>query len=165
MDSGLLLPNPWSVVPFVVLLLAIALGPLLFENLWIHNYGKVSIALGAITVLYYLVGLQAFARVLEITHEYISFIVLIGSLFVVSGGIHITVKGEATPAINVLFLFIGALIANVLGTTGASMLLIRPWIRMNKYRITAHHIVFFIFIVCRIVMLSKFKDASCPANT
>jgi len=65
----------------------------------------------------------------------------------VSGGIHLSVKGEATPWENTVFLAIGALVANVLGTTGASMLLIRPWLRMNKYRITAHHIVFFIFIV------------------
>src|SRR5206468_3988727 len=83
-------------------------------------------------------------------HEYFSFIALIGSLFVVSGGIHISVKGEATPLANVVFLFIGAVIANLLGTTGASMLLIRPWLRMNKYRVTAHHIVFFIFIVSNI---------------
>ena len=82
--------------------------------------------------------------------EYVSFIALIGSLFVVSGGIHINVKGEATPLKNVLFLFVGAVLANVLGTTGASMLLIRPWIRMNKYRITAHHVVFFIFIVSNV---------------
>jgi Na+/H+ antiporter NhaD/arsenite permease-like protein len=80
-------------------------------------------------------------------HEYLSFIVLIAALFVVAGGIHITVRGEATPGRNVTFLFIGALLANVIGTTGASMLFIRPWIRMNKYRITAFHIVFFIFIV------------------
>jgi len=58
--------------------------------------------------------------------EYVSFIALIGSLFVVSGGIHINVKGEATPMANVVFLFVGAVIANLFGTTGASMLLIRP---------------------------------------
>ena len=67
-----------------------------------------------------------------------------------SGGIHIGVKGEATPFMNVVFLFIGAVIANILGTTGAAMLLIRPWIRMNQYRVTAHHIVFFIFIVANV---------------
>src|SRR5206468_4551106 len=83
-------------------------------------------------------------------HEYFSFIALIGSLFVVSGGIHITVKGESTPRANVVFLFVGAVIANLFGTTGASMLLIRPWLRMNKYRITAHHVVFFIFIVSNV---------------
>jgi Na+/H+ antiporter NhaD/arsenite permease-like protein len=83
-------------------------------------------------------------------HEYLSFIALVGSLFVISGGIHIGIKGEATPLKNVVFLLGGAILANILGTTGAGMLLIRPWIRMNKSRVTAYHIVFFIFIVANI---------------
>jgi Na+/H+ antiporter NhaD/arsenite permease-like protein len=87
---------------------------------------------------------------LHTAHDYVGFITLIGSLFIVSGGIHIIVKGEATPLANVIFLLAGAAIANVLGTTGAAMLLIRPWIRMNQYRITAYHIVFFIFIVANV---------------
>ena len=68
----------------------------------------------------------------------------------VSGGIYIRVKGEATPTRNCLYLIVGAVLANVLGTTGASMMLIRPWIRMNKYRITGFHIPFFIFIVSNV---------------
>ena len=143
-------PNPWMILPFAVLLGTIALAPLLAGKWWLKHYPKVAIGLGAITLCYYLFGLHAGTRVLHVAHEYVSFIALIGSLFVVSGGIHIGVKGEATPMTNVLFLLFGAVIANVLGTTGASMLLIRPWIRMNKYRITAHHIVFFIFIVSNI---------------
>jgi len=135
------------ILPFGVLLTAIALGPLLTPGFWHRHYAKVAYGLGIITVGYYLLGLHAHTRVFHVAHEYVSFIALIGSLFVVSGGIHITVKGEATPHVNVIFLFLGAVVANLLGTTGASMLLIRPWIRMNKYRITAHHIVFFIFIV------------------
>jgi Na+/H+ antiporter NhaD/arsenite permease-like protein len=87
------------------------------------------------------------AIVARMLHEYFSFICLIGSLFVVAGGIHLKVKGEATPRDNVVFLALGAVAANVIGTTGASMVLIRPWIRMNKIRISAFHIVFFIFIV------------------
>jgi Na+/H+ antiporter NhaD/arsenite permease-like protein len=79
-----------------------------------------------------------------------SFIVLIGSLFVVAGGIHIGVKGEVKPWVNCVFLLIGAIIANIIGTTGASMLLVRPWIRMNKYRFTGMHTVFFIFIVSNV---------------
>jgi len=138
------------ILPFVGLLAAIALAPLLFPLWWHRHFGKVAISLGAVTLGYYLFGLHAYERVLHVAHEYVSFIALIGSLFVVSGGIHITVKGEATPLENVVFLLFGAVIANVLGTTGASMLLIRPWIRMNKYRITAHHIVFFIFIVSNV---------------
>lgn len=142
--------NPWMILPFGVLLAAIALAPVLFAKWWSKHYAKVALGLAAITLAYYFFGLKAPHRVLEVGHEYVSFIALIGSLFVVSGGIHIHVKGEATPVTNVVFLLIGALLANVLGTTGASMLLIRPWIRMNKYRITAHHVVFFIFIVSNV---------------
>ncbi|HLP75521.1 MAG TPA: sodium:proton antiporter [Candidatus Paceibacterota bacterium] len=150
MESTIVQPNPWMIVPFGVLLAMIALAPLFFADWWSKHYAKVAYALGAVTLAYYLFGLNAAPRVLATTHEYVSFIALIGSLFVVSGGIHINVKGEATPMVNVIFLLVGAVIANLLGTTGASMLLIRPWIRMNKYRITAHHIVFFIFIVSNV---------------
>ncbi len=150
MSHDVIAPNPWMILPFVLLLGTIALAPLLAADWWAKHYPKVAYSLGAITLSYYLFGLHAHARVLHVAHEYVSFIALIGSLFVVSGGIHINVKGEATPWVNVLFLFVGAVIANLLGTTGASMLLIRPWIRMNKYRVTAHHIVFFIFIVSNV---------------
>ena len=145
-------PQLWMALPFVALLALIALGPLLFEHWWLKHYPKICLALGALTVAYYLFGLPPTAthKVIHTGLEYISFITLVGSLFVVSGGIHINVKGEATPFANVIFLLIGALISNVLGTTGASMLLIRPWLRMNKYRITAHHVVFFILIVSNV---------------
>ena len=138
------------ILPFGLLLSTIALAPLLFPDWWARYYPTVAYSLGAITLLYYIFGLHAYQRVFHVGSEYVSFIVLIGSLFVVSGGIHINVKGEATPHINTLFLFLGALLANLLGTTGASVLLIRPWIRMNKYRITGYHIVFFIFIVSNV---------------
>lgn len=143
-------PNPAMMVPFGLLLACIALLPLWVGDWWAKNYPKVAYALGAVTLAYYLFGLHAWTRVLHVGHEYVSFIALIGSLYVVSGGIHISVKGEATPFANTIFLLIGALISNVLGTTGASMLLIRPWLRMNKYRVTAHHVVFFIFIVSNV---------------
>lgn len=142
--------NPWMILPFGLLLAAIALAPLFFADWWLKHYPKVALTLAVPTLAYYFFGIHAAGRVLHVAHEYVSFIVLIGSLFVVSGGIHINVKGEATPVVNTVFLLIGAVIANILGTTGASMLLIRPWIRMNKYRITAHHIVFFIFIVSNV---------------
>ena len=145
-----IVPNPWMILPFALLLGLIALGPLFFAGWWAKHYPKVAFGLGAVTLGYYLLGLDAYERPLETAAEYVKFIALIGSLFVVSGGIHISVKGEATPLVNVIFLLVGAVLANVLGTTGASMLLIRPWIRMNKYRITAHHIVFFIFIVSNV---------------
>ncbi|MGH7989056.1 MAG: sodium:proton antiporter, partial [Limisphaerales bacterium] len=139
--------NPLMILPFALLLAAIALAPLLAAKLWSRHYAKISFSLGATTLFYYLFVLHDSMRVCQVGRDYISFIVLIGSLYVVSGGIHIAVKGEATPFANVIFLLFGAVIANILGTTGASMLLIRPWIRMNKYRVTAHHIVFFIFII------------------
>ena len=101
-------------------------------------------------VAYYLGILQNHAPLLASLEEYISFLSLIGSLFVVSGGIRIGVAGEATPFRNVIFLMIGGILANLLGTTGAAMLLIRPWIRMNRYRITGYHIVFFIFVVANV---------------
>ena len=150
METGLIQPNPWMILPFVLLLGAIAIGPLLVPNWWGRRYAWVSFALAAVTGGYYLFGLGAVQPVLHTAEEYVSFIVLIGSLFVVAGGIHINVKGEATPFANVVFLALGALVANLLGTTGASMLMIRPWLRMNKYRITEHHVVFFIFIVSNV---------------
>ncbi len=143
-------PSVWMTLPFIALLLTIAIAPLAFAHHWERFYHLVAVALGAITVGYYLLVLRHPAPLLHTAQEYVSFLALIGSLYVVSSGIHIRVKGEATPAGNCLFLLIGAVIANAIGTTGASMLLIRPWIRMNKYRVTAHHIVFFIFIVSNV---------------
>lgn len=150
MAEHIIAPNPWMILPFVLLLGTIAVAPLLAPDWWRRHYPKVALGLGAITPGYYLFILGAPDRVLHMAHDYVSFIVLIGSLFVVSGGIHIKVKGEATPLANVVYLFIGAVLANLLGTTGAAMILIRPWIRMNKYRVTAHHIAFFIFIVANV---------------
>ena len=140
-------PNPWMILPFALLLGAMALAPLLAPCWWLRHYAKVALGLGAVTLGYYTLILRDMPRVLHTAHDYASFIIMVGSLFVVSGGIHISVKGGGTPSANVIFLLIGAIVANVLGTTGAAMLLIRPWIRMNQCRVTAHHIIFFIFIV------------------
>jgi Na+/H+ antiporter NhaD/arsenite permease-like protein len=146
----MVLPNPWMILPFVLLLGAMAVVPLFAPDWWSRHYAKVALGLGAVTLGYYIFILRDAPRVLHTAHDYFSFIALVGSLFVVSGGIHIGVKGEATPFANVIFLLVGAILANVLGTTGAAMLLIRPWIRMNKCRVTAHHIVFFIFLVANV---------------
>src|ERR1051325_7900615 len=118
-------------VPFGVLLATIALAPLLFPSWWLKRYAWVAIGLGLVTVNYYLFSLGEEGRkTLRHTGEhYFSFMAFLGSLYVVSGSIHINVKGEATPWGNVLFLLIGALLANFVGTTGASMLLVRPWLR------------------------------------
>ena len=150
MSYAIINPNPWMILPFVALLALIALAPLFFAGFWGRHYPKVAGGLGAVTVGYYLLSLGASERVIHTGVEYLSFIALIGSLYVVAGGIHIRVKGEATPWGNVVFLAVGAVLANVLGTTGASMLLVRPWLRMNRYRVTAYHVVFFIFIVSNV---------------
>jgi Na+/H+ antiporter NhaD/arsenite permease-like protein len=150
MSTTALAVNPWMMLPFGILLALIALAPLLFPVWWARHYPKVSCGLAAITLIYYLAGLRAGSQVWHTTHEYVSFIILIGSLFVVAGGIHIHVKSAATPFANVVFLGSGAVIANILGTTGAAMLLLRPWLRMNRQRISAYHVVFFIFIVANV---------------
>ena len=144
------LPGPLLMLPFVVQLLAIALMPFLAPHWWERNYPKVSVALGGIVALYYLIVLHGGMRLLVTLHEYGSFIILLASLFVVSGGIHISIKGPSTPRRNTLFLFLGAVLSNMIGTTGASMILIRPWIRMNKHRFAEFHAVFFIFIISNV---------------
>lgn len=150
MSHPVLSPNPLMILPFGLLLGMIALAPLFFGGFWGRHYPKVAYGLGGITLGYYLLGLGAHGRVVHTGLEYVSFMALVGSLYVVAGGIHIRVKGEATPWGNVVFLGVGAVVANVLGTTGASMLLIRPWLRMNRYRVTEYHVVFFIFVVSNV---------------
>jgi len=137
-------------LPFVILLLLIAIAPIAAPHFWEKFYAIISLSLGSSTAVYYLTALHKSAPLIHVAYEYLGFIALVGSLYVVSGGIFIRVKGEATPSTNVLYLLIGAILSNLIGTTGASMLLIRPWIRMNKYRITGFHIVFFIFIVSNV---------------
>lgn len=139
--------NPVMVLPFIILLLTIAFAPFLNKHWWEKNYPYVSVGLGLITVAYYVLGISNPSRVLHTGMEYVSFIALIGSLFVVAGGIHIRMRGKSTPATNLSLLAIGAVVSNILGTTGASMILIRPFLRVNKYRIRPYHVVFFIFVV------------------
>ena len=144
----------WLIAPFGLLLLLIAVMPLSpprVKHIWEHYYPHIAIGLGTLVAVYYLARIPSGAGIIGHTlQEYFSFIVLIGSLFVVAGGIHIKVKGDASPLVNVVFLAVGAVVANLIGTTGASMVLIRPWIRMNKVRISGFHVVFFIFVVSNI---------------
>ncbi|WP_395748725.1 sodium:proton antiporter [Prosthecobacter sp.] len=144
------LPPMGMLAPFIVLLLCIALMPLIAVHFWERHYPKVAVALGLVTAAYYAFVQQDWHPLHHAAQEYVSFMALVGSLFIISGGISIRVKGEATPLVNTLFLLIGALLANLIGTTGASMLLIRPWIKMNRFRITGFHIVFFIFIISNV---------------
>ena len=143
-------PAIWSVIPFALLLLMIATGPLFYAHFWHKNYPIIAAVLGTIVVLYYLLGLHNSHQPIHALAEYASFIALLTALFVASGGILIKVDKEGTPMANVVLLIIGAFIANIIGTTGASMLLIRPFIRLNKHRIKPYHIVFFIFMVSNV---------------
>lgn len=165
-------PPVYAVLPFVGLLLAIALLPLSYKTAhwWEKNSSKliVSAACGAVTVLYYSAlyghgvhdhgthelssaGIAAAITVLKnaILVEYVPFMVLLFSLFVISGGINIGGRLHGTPQLNSLILLIGGLLASLVGTTGAAMVLIRPLLKANAMRDhVAHTVVFFIFVVC-----------------
>lgn len=143
-------PPVWTVLPFVVLLLMIATGPLFYEHFWHKNYPIVAVVLAVFVVSYYLFVLHNQHSPVHAMFEYIQFIALLTGLFVASGGIMIIVDKDAKPGTNVAILAIGAVIANIIGTTGASMLLIRPFIRLNKNRIKSYHIIFFIFVVSNV---------------
>ncbi|MBL6445016.1 sodium:proton antiporter [Fulvivirga sp. 29W222] len=143
-------PPGWTVIPFVMLLLMIATGPLFYEHFWHKNYPKVAIALAAIVVFYYLFVLHNTHGPVHALAEYVQFIALLASLYIASGGIMIDIDKKSTPLANVILLLVGAIISNLVGTTGASMLLVRPFIRLNKTRIKAYHIIFFIFIVSNV---------------
>jgi len=138
--------SAWMMLPFALLLLAIAVGPFLHRHWWERYYPHVSIGLGLFVCGYYAIYLD-YHRMLETCVDYFSFIVLIGSLFVAAGGIFLHTERRATPLVNTILLTAGALISNLLGTTGASMLLIRPFLRINRSRVRGYHVVFFIFIV------------------
>ena len=138
----------WSVAPFGLMLLAIAVLPLVIPHLWEHNRNKavLSAILGT-PVATWMASLEP-AVVGHTAYEYVAFMILLGSLFVISGGIVLRGTLSGTPGLNTAFLGIGGLLASLVGTTGASMLLIRPLLRANSVRKrTAHVVIFFIFVV------------------
>ncbi|MDM0013819.1 sodium:proton antiporter [Variovorax sp. J22P168] len=142
-------------LPFVGLLLSIALMPLVVPRFWHHHYGKVSAAWSLLLIVPFAVVYGPSVAGEQITHallaEYIPFIVLLAALFAVSGGIHIRGNLHGSAGLNTGILAIGAVLASLMGTTGASMLLIRPLIRANDHRQRkVHVVVFFIFIVSNI---------------
>lgn len=142
---------PWM-IPFVILLGGIAIMPFAAKHWWEHHYAKVAVILGLIVTAYYVffLGPIGYGNIGKAAAEYISFIFLLGSLFIVSGGIVIRIRGDATPMANTMILLIGSILANIFGTTGASMLLIRPYLRLNKKHLRMYHVVFFIFIVSNV---------------
>ncbi len=139
--------STWMVIPFVLLLLMIATGPLFYEHFWHKNYPKIAVGLALFVISYYLFILGNAHGPVHAMAEYIQFISLLAALYITSGGIMINVDKKATPMANVFLLLIGGVVSNLIGTTGASMLLIRPFIRLNRDRIKPYHIVFFIFVV------------------
>ncbi len=138
----------WSVVPFAIMLLCIAVLPLVAGHMWEHNKNKaiLSLILGLPVAAW--MGWRDLTVLGHVVHEYVAFIILLGALFVIAGGIVIRGTLAGTPGVNAVLLGIGAVIASFVGTTGASMLLIRPLLRANSVRKQkAHVVVFFIFIV------------------
>jgi Na+/H+ antiporter NhaD/arsenite permease-like protein len=152
-NIGSILPL-WSIIPFVGILLSIALMPLFVPHFWHNHFPKVaafwSLVL-AIPFLYFYKGTAVYSIAHIFLADYIPFIILLWALFTVSGGIYIRGSLKGTPAVNSLLLLIGTLLASIIGTTGASMLMIRPILRSNSWRVhKVHTIVFFIFLVSNI---------------
>jgi Na+/H+ antiporter NhaD/arsenite permease-like protein len=145
----------WWALPFAGLLLCIATGPLLFHHFWEHHYGKIAAVWAGLVIVplaaFYGVAAASEAVLHAMLLEYMSFIILLFALFTISGGILVSGNIHGTPLFNSGLLLIGAILASVIGTTGASMILIRPIIRANDNRpFNAHVVVFFIFLVSNI---------------
>jgi Na+/H+ antiporter NhaD/arsenite permease-like protein len=146
--AGLSLPL-WSVLPFLGLLFSMALLPLFASRFWARHFGKVCAVFGVPVAAWFF--FFAPGELIHTAFEYLSFLVLLVSLFTISGGILLRGTLRGTPAVNCGFLAAGAALSNLLGTTGASMLLIRPLLRANSGRTGSARIyVFFIFVVANI---------------
>jgi Na+/H+ antiporter NhaD/arsenite permease-like protein len=145
----------WWAVPFICMLLSIAVLPLALPELWAEHYGKIALlwALAFLAPCALVAGPATAFAVLEhtILLEYVPFIVLLLALFTISGGVRITGSLSGTPLANVTLLAVGTFLASLMGTTGAAMLLIRPLLRANAHRrYKVHTLVFFIFLVANI---------------
>jgi len=152
--NGAQLSPVWA-IPFVGMLLSIALFPLLAGHFWHHHYGKVALFWAAAFAIPFALVYGPTLTAHEVVHtallEYIPFIILLFALFTVSGGILITGNLHGSPGVNTAILAFGTLIASLIGTTGASMVLIRPLLRANdERRYNVHTVVFFIFLVSNI---------------
>src|SRR5262245_31998666 len=134
MNHETFVPAVGWIGPFAAMLLAIALLPLAAPGFWSSNVRKLAVSLVLGLPVLALYARHHPAALVHSAADYVSFIVLLGSLFVISGGVLVTGDIEARPAVNTLFLAVGALLASVIGTTGASMLLIRPLLATNQER-------------------------------
>ena len=145
----------WILLPFVAMLLCIAIAPLIAEKEWEKNLNKfaVSMVLGSVVAIWMVANNNAeneFTHKLvhQMVFDYVPFILLLTALFVVTGGIHVKGDIQATPKVNTLILAIGFVLASLMGTTGAAMLLIRPLLATNSQRkYTTHTVLFFIALV------------------
>lgn len=140
----------YSAVPFVLMLLSIAILPLSSPHFWESNKNKflVSLILGIPTAVWLLANNLSESLIHSIFFDYIPFIILLGALFIITGGIHLEGDLEANPRVNTIFLAIGAVLASFMGTTGAAMLLVRPLLKTNyRRKHKAHILLFFIAIV------------------
>ena len=152
-NLGEILPL-WSCIPFACMLLSIALFPLVAPNFWHHHFGKISALWAASLGIPFLVAFKGTA-LHEILHiilaDYVPFIILLWALYTVSGGILLRGSLRGTPIVNTTILIIGTILASWMGTTGAAMLLIRPFLRANNYRKNrTFMVVFFIFLVANV---------------
>lgn len=143
------------VIPFAGILLSIAIFPLIALDFWHHNFGKVSLFWAISLIIPFILTQGLSITIYELLHvgllEYVPFIILLLSLFTISGGVRLKGTMVGTPTLNTLMILIGTLLASWMGTTGAAMLLIRPLIKANQFRKKkVHIIVFFIFLVANI---------------
>ncbi|HYW35372.1 MAG TPA: sodium:proton antiporter [Balneolaceae bacterium] len=147
--------NLWWLFPFVGILLSIAIMPLVAPHFWHDHHGKVAAFWAFVKIISMLVAIGFKTTLYEVLDvyllEYFPFIILLFSLFTIAGGVRIKGYLKGTPEFNVFILFLGTILASIMGTTGAAMLLIRPLLRANKWRQKKVHIVvFFIFLVANI---------------
>lgn len=148
-DHGAL-PPTWLILPFALLLIMIATGPLFYPHHWHHHYPKYAIGLGLFVSIYYVFVLGSGTPVVHAIAEYLSFIALVASLFIAASGIFLSINAKGSPLNNAILLFVASIIANLIATTGAAMLFIRSYMRLNKGRLKPYHIVFFIFLVANV---------------
>ena len=144
-------PAVYTIVPFVAMLMVIAICPLRFPHWWESNRNKfiVSLVLGAPVLVLYL--RREPGALVHMALEYVSFIILLAGLYVISGGVRLRGDLVATPLTNTLFLATGSVLASFVGTSGASMLLIRPLLQTNRERRHVKHtVIFFVFLVSNI---------------
>ena len=144
----------WTAIPFVGILLSIALGPLVAPHFWHKHFPKVSAMWALLFAVPFLIWnpREAFGEILHIYFlDYFPFIILLWGLFTVSGGIYVGGALRGKPELNLVLLLIGTFLASLIGTTGAAMVLIRPLLRANEWRRNkVHLIIFFIFLVANI---------------